>query len=67
METIHLVGHEEVSRAGHNMTAAASEITRAANQMSTTAERLIERLNALVLELEMAVQSKEDGGPHDQP
>lgn len=40
MNTMHLIGSEDVARAGHNMTAAGDTISRAANEFDAAAMRL---------------------------
>lgn len=40
MNTMHLIGSEDVARAGHNMSCAADQMQRAANQMESNTERL---------------------------
>lgn len=40
MNTMHLIGSEDVARAGHNMAGAADQMQRAANQMESNTERL---------------------------
>ena len=39
---IHLIGAEEVGRAGHNMLSAAEQMQRAANQFDASVDRLIQ-------------------------
>lgn len=40
MNTVHLIGSEDVARAGHNMSSAADQMQRAANQMESNTERM---------------------------
>lgn len=52
METMHLIGSEEVSRAGHNMQAAAESIRHSANQISDALERHAQRMQEALATLE---------------
>ncbi len=47
MDSMYLMGSEDVQQAGHNMKAAAAEMTRAANQIWEAMERFREDVNRL--------------------
>ncbi len=47
MDSIYLMGSEDVQQAGHNMQAAAAEMTRASNQIWEAMERFREDVNRL--------------------
>ena len=60
METIHLIGTEEVTRAGHNMNSAAESMRRAADQIDVSLYRFLERFEDLVARMEQATKPPED-------
>lgn len=55
MNTVHLIGSEEVSRAGHNISGAAETISRAASSFDNTAEHLREHLEEHAQRIEAAM------------
>lgn len=52
MDSMLLVGAEDVSRAGHNISSAAHEINRAANLISESVSRFEQATQNLILALE---------------
>ena len=54
MERIHLMGSEEVQRAGCQIASAASDMMRAANIISGEIDRLIQSLDYAITRLEAA-------------
>lgn len=54
-----LMGSEDVSRAGHNMTHAAEAMQRAASQFESVAERLIRALDDHAMRIENAIQERD--------
>lgn len=61
MESIILIGHDDVLRAGHVMAGAATEMQRAANQIDTTRELQQRFLEEFIVRFETAVE-KMNGG-----
>lgn len=57
-EYVHLIGAEDVSRAGFNMQHAADEMTRSANLFSEVAERLMRALDEHASRIEAAMEVK---------
>lgn len=49
MNTMHLIGSEDVARAGHNISGAAEQMQRAASTFECSAERLIRSLDDHVM------------------
>lgn len=56
METIHLIGAEQVERAAHAMGGAAEAMLRAALNMDNAADRLIRALDDAVARFERAAE-----------
>ena len=57
METMHLIGSEQVERAAYAMRSAAEAMERAAGNMDGTAERLIRALDEAATRIERAVEA----------
>lgn len=58
---IHLVGAEEVSRAGNNMRAAADTMSQAASSISESNDQFLRRFEDLVTRMEHALRKSDDG------
>jgi Sec-independent protein translocase protein TatA len=56
MEMMHLIGAEQVERAGHSMASAAEAMQRAASSMESTAERLIRAMDEAAMRMERAAE-----------
>lgn len=56
MNTIHLIGVEDVSRAGHNIAGAAESMLRAAATFEAAADHLIRSMNDAVQRMEAAAE-----------
>lgn len=61
MENIFLVGSEDVQRAGHNMTSAASDMLRAANLINETMYSFQQQIDRLEGLLERAINELPQG------
>jgi len=62
METIHLIGAEEVAQAGHNMASAASNMLRAASNIDEGIRQFSLQIDRLELLLERAINELPQGG-----
>ncbi len=58
-EFIHLVGAEDVRKAGSQMASAADDMLRAANIINESHDQFIRRFDELVTRMEMAQQTPE--------
>lgn len=58
-ETMYLMGSEDVSRAGHNISGAASEMLRASANFDDTAFRLMRSLDEHASRMEAVVERME--------
>lgn len=60
MNTVHLIGSEEVGRAGHNISSAAQEMMRAASNIETSCEQLRIALDQHTYMLSCVMERKDD-------
>lgn len=56
---IHLIGAEDVVRAGHNMAGASEVMSRAAQSIDCSVDRLIHNLNDFMFRFEQAIERLE--------
>ena len=62
MENVYLLGSEGVEKAGHNISAAASDMIRAANIIDQSVFNFQEQINRLELLLQKAIDELPQGG-----